>query len=158
MNYIIQVDGDVVLSSHFVEDHIEMAQKDVSSVEVECCCLPDFQKDLDTKVVNVNLWNMPFSYVSNSFRSHVFRRLLAFRYARRIDHLRGCNMAYWKEDAIKVNGYNEDLLEWGHEDAEFAYRLHFAGVRKKALKMEESCTIFITRRRLKPKRTCIKMF
>ena len=26
-------------------------------------------------------------------------------------------------------------MEWGHEDAEFAYRLHFAGVRKKALKM-----------------------
>ena len=26
-DYIIQVDGDVVLSSHFVEDHIEMAQK-----------------------------------------------------------------------------------------------------------------------------------
>ena len=39
------------------------------------------------------------------------------------------------DEIIKVNGYNEDLLEWGHEDAEFAYRLHFAGVRKKALKM-----------------------
>lgn len=51
-------------------------------------------------------------------------QIAGFRYARRIDHLRGCNMAYWKEDAIKVNGYNEDLLEWGHEDAEFAYRLH----------------------------------
>ena len=93
-DYIIQVDGDVVLSSHFVEDHIEMAQKGC--------------------------------FVCGS------RVLLS---ARRIDHLRGCNMAYWREDAIKVNGYNEDLLEWGHEDAEFAYRLHFAGVRKKALKM-----------------------
>lgn len=48
-DYIIQVDGDVVLSSHFVEDHIEMAQKDVSSVEVECCYLPDFQKDFGYK-------------------------------------------------------------------------------------------------------------
>lgn len=48
-DYIIQVDGDVVLSSHFVEDHIEMAQKDVSSVEVECCCLPDFQKNFGYK-------------------------------------------------------------------------------------------------------------
>ena len=41
-------------------------------------------------------------------------------------------MAYWKEDAIKVNGCNEDLLEWGHEDAEFAYRPYFAGVRKRS--------------------------
>lgn len=30
---------------------------------------------------------------------------------------------------------NEDLKQWGHEDGEFAYRLHFAGIRKKALKM-----------------------
>lgn len=44
-------------------------------------------------------------------------------------------MAFWKADAVKVNGYNEDLTQWGHEDGEFAYRLHFAGVRKKALKM-----------------------
>ena len=44
-------------------------------------------------------------------------------------------MAYWKADAIRVNGYNEDLQQWGHEDGEFAYRLHFAGIRKKALKM-----------------------
>ena len=135
-DYIIQVDGDVVLSSHFVEDHIEMAQKGCFVCGSRVLLSAQISKKiLDTKVVNVNLWNMPFSYVSNSFRSHVFRRLLAFRYARRIDHLRGCNMAYWREDAIKVNGYNEDLLEWGHEDAEFAYRLHFAGVRKKALKM-----------------------
>ena len=43
-------------------------------------------------------------------------------------------MAFWKEDVIKVNGYNEDLLQWGHEDSEFAYRMHFAGIEKKALK------------------------
>lgn len=44
-------------------------------------------------------------------------------------------MAFWRNDLIKVNGYNEDLMQWGHEDGEIAYRLHFAGVKKRALKM-----------------------
>lgn len=44
-------------------------------------------------------------------------------------------MAFWKADLLKVNGYNEDLLQWGHEDGEIAFRLHYAGIRKKALKM-----------------------
>ena len=43
-------------------------------------------------------------------------------------------MAVWKEDLLKVNGYNEDLTMWGQEDTEIAYRLIFAGVKKKFLK------------------------
>ena len=43
-------------------------------------------------------------------------------------------MAFWKDDIIKINGYNEDLMQWGHEDGEIAFRLHFAGAEKKALK------------------------
>ena len=78
---------------------------------------------------------MPASFMLNSFRSKFLRHYMALRYAKKIDHLRGCNMAFWKEDIIKVNGYNEDLMQWGHEDGELAFRLHFAGVKKKALKM-----------------------
>jgi len=135
-DYIIQIDGDVILDSNFVKDHIEFAQRGC----FVCGSRVKLSQKITTKIfktmkVNLKIWNMPFSYVSNSFRSHIFRRILAFRYARRVDHLRGCNMAYWKDDCIRVNGYNEDLLQWGHEDGEFAYRLHFAGIRKKALKM-----------------------
>ena len=135
-DYIIQVDGDVILNPHFVQDHKEMAQDN--------CFVCGSRVKLSDKItrkllyamrVKLNLWNLPFSYVCNSFRSHLLRKVLAFRYARRISHLRGCNMAFWKKDLIKVNGYNEDLKEWGHEDSELAYRLHYAGVRKKALKM-----------------------
>lgn len=135
-DYIIQVDGDVVLNPHFVADHINTAQKGCfvcgSRVKLSASVT---HRIFARKKARLNLWNMPLSCVTNSFRSRLLRRFMAFRYARRIDHLRGCNMAYWKEDAVRVNGYNEDLKEWGHEDAEFAYRLHFAGVRKKCLKM-----------------------
>lgn len=135
-DYIIQVDGDVILDSHFVADHLEVAQKGCfvcgSRVRLEASVSKRLLQD---KHARLKLWNMPFPYMLNSIRSRMLRNYLAFRYARRIDHLRGCNMAYWKADALLVNGYNEDLKQWGHEDGEFAYRLHFAGIRKKALKM-----------------------
>lgn len=135
-DYIIQVDGDVILDSHFIADHVDVAQKGcfVCGSRVKLAA-PVTHRLLHDRHAKLSLWNMPMSSVANSFRSRLLRHFLAFRYARRINHLRGCNMAYWKADAIRVNGYNEDLQQWGHEDGEFAYRLHFAGVKKKALKM-----------------------
>jgi predicted glycosyltransferase involved in capsule biosynthesis len=44
-------------------------------------------------------------------------------------------MAFWKEDLLKVNGYNESFTGWGREDSELAIRLINAGIRKKFLKM-----------------------
>ena len=90
---------------------------------------------MDSKKFKLSIWNMPITFVFNSFRSKFLRHFMAERYAKKIDHLRGCNMAFWKDDLIKVNGFNEDLMQWGHEDGEIAFRLHFAGVKKKALKM-----------------------
>lgn len=135
-DYIIQIDGDVVLDSHFVADHLDVLQEGCfvcgSRVKLQ---EPITQRLLGDAHAKLHLHDMPFSSVANSFRSRLLRHYLAFRYARRVNHLRGCNMAFWKKDIIRVNGYNEDLLQWGHEDGELAYRLHFAGIRKKALKM-----------------------
>ena len=61
---------------------------------------------------------------------------MATRYAKdSMWRIRGCNMAYWKDDIIKVNGYNEDLEMWGQEDVEVSYRLVHSGIQKKQLKM-----------------------
>ncbi|KAF5276588.1 hypothetical protein FQR65_LT16295 [Abscondita terminalis] len=49
--------------------------------------------------------------------------------------IHGCNMAYWKEDAIAVNGYNEDFKGWGPEDKEFVARLLNSGKQKRFLKL-----------------------
>lgn len=135
-DYILQVDGDVVLSSHFVSDHLELAEKNYFVCGSRVKLSPEVtHRIMASKNFKLNIWNMPTSFLLNSFRSKLLRHYMALRYAKKIDHLRGCNMAFWKEDLIKVNGYNEDLMQWGHEDGEIAFRLHFAGVKKKALKM-----------------------
>lgn len=47
---------------------------------------------------------------------------------------RGCNMAYWRADAERVNGFNEAFVGWGREDSEFTARMLAAGLRRRRLK------------------------
>ncbi len=49
--------------------------------------------------------------------------------------VRSCNLAVWREDMLRVNGYNEDIVGWGREDSELALRLMNSGVKKRAAKL-----------------------
>lgn len=40
----------------------------------------------------------------------------------------GCNLAVWREDFYRVNGFDENFVGWGYEDVEFVSRLVNAGV------------------------------
>lgn len=36
-------------------------------------------------------------------------------------------MAFWRDDVVRVNGYNEAIEGWGREDSELAARLQQSG-------------------------------
>ncbi|ADV42571.1 glycosyltransferase family 2 protein [Bacteroides helcogenes] len=135
-DYLIQIDGDVIVERHFIQDHLEIAEHNCfvcgSRVKLGAAITA---KILANRGLEISLFDMPISFMLNSFRSKILRQFVATKYGKKVDHLRGCNMAFWKKDIITVNGYNEDLLQWGHEDGELGFRLFFAGVRKKFLKM-----------------------
>lgn len=44
-------------------------------------------------------------------------------------------MAFWKEDFIQVNGFEEDFEGWGFEDSEFVQRLLNNGLKRKNAKL-----------------------
>ena len=48
-------------------------------------------------------------------------------------------MAFFKNDLIKVNGYNEAFTGWGSEDREIAIRLINSGIKKRFLKNGGIC-------------------
>ncbi|MBK8701468.1 MAG: glycosyltransferase [Saprospiraceae bacterium] len=49
----------------------------------------------------------------------------------KIKGVKGCSMHFWKEDAERINGFNEAFVGWGREDSEFVCRLLNAGVTRK---------------------------
>ncbi len=135
--YIIQIDGDVILNRHFIADHIELAEKGYfvggSRVLLGKVYTTHLLKRMKK---NPTLFKQNLSFILNGFRSRLLRKFLSKRYANhRMNSVRGCNMAFWRDDAFRVNGYNEALEMWGQEDQEFAYRLYHTGIQKKQLKM-----------------------
>ena len=138
--YIIQSDGDIIFEKHFVQDHIRLAEQGYFVCGSRVYLTPKgTQQMFDNKSINPKFKYMQSSHILNSIRIKPLQKYCSLRYGQRIDKLRGCNMAFWKDDIIKVNGYDENLTSWGHEDGELAYRLHFAGVKKKFLKFGGVC-------------------
>ncbi len=45
--------------------------------------------------------------------------------------IKGCNMSAWRSDLEKVNGFDENFVGWGHEDADLVVRLANCGVHRK---------------------------
>ena len=135
--YIIQIDGDVVLERHFIADHLEVARPG----SFVCGSRVGLKPEMTARFLRQGVgFRPPFlqlglGYALNSLRIRPLRRYLAARFGQKdLPRLRGCNMAFWKDDLLRVNGYNEDLTMWGQEDTEIAYRLIHAGVCKRFLK------------------------
>jgi len=45
--------------------------------------------------------------------------------------IKSCNLAVWRSDLDKVNGFDESFTGWGHEDSDLVVRLFHAGIMRK---------------------------
>jgi len=133
-DYIIQIDGDIILHKHFIKDHINNAEKGCFLFGSRISINQLFSKKvLSEKIIK-------FSWFNNSLqRKNRMIRLPFLSQFRKPENknsrkLRGCNISYHKADAIAINGYNEDFVGWGYEDYEFAQRLLNYGLKAKRLK------------------------
>lgn len=134
--YIVQIDGDLILDKNFIADHISFSKTGtfVSGTRVQLS--PALSSELiATKRINISIFSKGIFNRSNALRIAALRDFLAERYkADDIAYVRGCNMAFWKTDLIKINGYNEAFVGWGREDSELAVRLSNSDIKKRILK------------------------
>lgn len=135
-DYIIQIDGDVILNKHFIEDHLTMAQESCFATGSRIMMTRELSTDLlKGKSVAINPFTKGLRNRLNACRSSLLANYFRFRYKKDSPHyMKGCNMAFWRKDLLAVNGYNEDMTGWGYEDNEIAARLINSGIRKQYLK------------------------
>ena len=139
-DYIIQIDGDVIMSPYFISDHLAAAQKGYIAAGTRAMLREDVSAAIlvKDKIPAIKFLKKNCAHKLNSVRNKWVFQLLRYRYKTRGKHkfyIRGCNMAYWREDALKINGYNEAITGWGSEDHEFVVRMLKLGIRKQFLKM-----------------------
>jgi len=132
--YIIEIDGDIIINKHFIEDHLQFAQKGFylfgSRVNIQASLLKElFLK----KITHFDFFSKGIKKRGRTIRIPFMMNFTKI-VEKRSSKLRGCNMSFWREDFIKVNGFNEDLVGWGIDDSEMIERLHNIGIKGKRLK------------------------
>ncbi len=138
--YIIQIDGDILLDPHFIEDHLRFAKRNYFVRGSRSLLNEKFTKEIfeNEAMPDIGFLLKNCEHKLNSKRNLLIARFMRNKYKTRgknYFNVIGCNMAYWKDDAIRINGYNEALIGWGCEDIEFSLRMLKAGVKKQSLKM-----------------------
>jgi glycosyltransferase involved in cell wall biosynthesis len=135
-DYIIMIDGDTVLHEDFIKDHKSFAKKGIYLQGSRVLLQEQFTKSLFQK----NQFKKP-SYFSNDAKNklnlihlHYLTLLISFFKSKNIKRIRGCNFSIFREDILKVNGFNEEISTWGREDSEFVQRLFNSGINKQQLK------------------------
>lgn len=136
-DYIIMVDGDVVLHRHFVRDHRDhlapnrfiQGSRVLLSEELT-------SRSIETRRIRFSPFTRGTTNFLNAMSSRLLSPLASALYSRKQTHraVRGCNMSYWKSDLIKVNGFSEEFVGWGREDSEFAVRMLNNGIQRYNLK------------------------
>ena len=134
--YIIMIDGDTVLHKDFVKDHKRFAKKYVYLQGSRVL----LQKELTSHILGNSKFKKPLFFLKDSknkinmIRIPLLSKLMSYFRSQNINRIRGCNYSMFKEDILKVNGFNQEIKTWGREDSEFVQRLFNIGMKKQLLK------------------------
>lgn len=138
-DYILQIDGDLVLEEHFVHEHLQMSRPNYFVSGSRTMMDAELTGKLLKKEVpasDILKYRQHLGKRHNAVRSAPLRTMsYAWQRSRRnYKYVFGCNMAFWKKDLVAVNGYNESFKGWGKEDNELAVRLQNAGIKLRFIK------------------------
>lgn len=133
--YIIQIDGDVILHKDFIKDHVRFARRGYFATGSRVLIREELTKQLlAEKRCDVSICDKGTKNRINGIRLPWLSFILQHYRQWDVSYSRGCNMAFWKEDLLRVNGYNKAITGWGSEDHEIVCRLINNGVRKRTIK------------------------
>lgn len=131
--YIIQIDGDLILHKDFIRDHLEVAKENQFVSGSRTLINETKSNDLLASTIKSTACQS-FSFLNLRKKYYAIRSMWLFKLVNLIQgnsnkflYVLGANMAFWKDDLFLVNGYNEKITGWGKEDNELAVRLINAG-------------------------------
>ena len=132
-DYIILLDGDCVINSNFISDHVSLLKEGffIQGKRI----LINKHASIDFTSAHANSVTSLVKMALTGKISNI-HHLIRFPYFpalknRHIKGIKSCNMSFFKKDLQAVNGFNEDFVGWGNEDSELACRFFKYGLIKK---------------------------
>jgi glycosyltransferase involved in cell wall biosynthesis len=136
IEYVIAIDGDMILHKNFIKDHIRISKKN--------CFIQGgralISKNKTARILKDSFYKKHFHVFTPELSNRLNTLYLPFISKffetpnKKLKGIRTCNMSFWKRDLIDVNGFNEDFIGWGREDTELVVRLFNSGVMRKNIK------------------------
>ena len=135
-SYIIQIDGDIIASPNFIEDHVYMAEEGgfIRGTRANLNVRATTSLLDKGKLSIINKLQLIMKQPTNALRLYPMIAKFVTRKELSGKRVKGCNMSFWKKDLIGINGYDNNLQGWGHEDEELSWRLVNSGIEKKIIK------------------------
>ena len=137
--YLIFLDGDCVPNRKMVAQHARLAEhgcfvngsRVLLSEALSSCVL---EGNIDIAHSSPTFWLEAWLRGDSNKLLHLLIwpwRLFRVKQGFIWRGIRSCNFGVWRQDFLKVNGFDETFQGWGHEDADLVLRLSHLGIQRK---------------------------
>lgn len=139
-DYVILLDGDMLVHPDFIADHLMLAERGYFLQGGRIKATPEASLRLldgSEKPVFAPWSKANFDEFDGTRRLYAFHAPMLARWkarSRNGGRVMSCNMSFWRDDLLRVNGFDERMEGYGAEDRELAARLENAGLTRRALK------------------------
>ena len=144
-DYLVFIDGDCVPHKRFMESHLKNAEPGTVCSGRRAELGPMLSHHLTTHPNFYHTINNPFFYSlisfpalldhAKNFEAGVYSNLIHRFHKHKKPNILGCNFSCYKNDLIKINGFNEEYTSPGiGEDTDLSWRLHQIGIDVKNIK------------------------
>lgn len=139
-DYVIFSDGDCVPPSSFVSRHLALAEANCFVAGNRVLLSGAFTQRVLAEQIAIHRWRAArwlLAWIGrHANRATPLVRLPdgSFRKSapKRWHGVKTCNLAAWRADLVRVNGFDERYAGWGLEDSDLVIRLLNSGVRHKS--------------------------
>lgn len=137
---LLFIDGDCLLRPSVVAEHRRLAEAGCAVAGNRILLSPRLTQAVEQGLVDPVGWqytdwmkarlkgDVERLWPLITLPGHAWRRLRPTHWLQ----MRGCNMAVFREDFERINGFEEQICGWGFEDSDLAIRLINAGIRVKS--------------------------
>ncbi|EAW0606229.1 glycosyltransferase [Campylobacter lari] len=129
--YIILIDGDMILEKNFIGDHLKFASLKTILQGSRTILNEKESKELLSK----NDFSLAFDKKGFKNQRSIFLAKCIYKFSKLtkkffkksqlVKGSKTCNMSFYKSDFEAIEGFNENFIGWGREDSEFVARFLF---------------------------------
>lgn len=135
-DYIILIDGDMLLDPSFVADHLKLALKGrlVQGSRVLLTQARTEEILAGEELPKISLFDPGIEKRLSALRCGCLSSIAGKSGSQNHRGIKTCNMGFFRDDALAVNGFDNRFVGWGREDSEFVARCFHNGMKRHNLK------------------------